>query len=158
MGTMIRFICLSRGTSEVRLSKLKLTQPTILRLDHRSAHSAALRRKRQSPGIKSSVHPSPLSPALPSPGADVSLVPCGPPTALSILRFYSPAGRARPLTHTPVALASSSAASAQTSDESLKAGAEQTPTTVPVDDVKRILRLAHPERWKLAGKQCVHCV
>lgn len=157
MGTMMRFICLSRGTSEVRLSKLKLTQPRILWLDHRLAHSAALRRKRQSPGIKSSVHPS-LSSALPSPRADVSLVPCSPPTALSILRFYSPAGRARPLTHTPVALASSSAASAQTSDESLKARAVQTPTTVPLDDVKRILRLAHPERWRLAGKQCVQCM
>lgn len=157
MGTMMRFICLSRGTSEVRLSKLKLTQPRILWLDHRLAHSAALRRKRQSPGIKSSVHPS-LPSALPSPRADVSLVPCSPPTALSTLRFYSPAGRARPLTHTPVALASSSAASAQTSDESLKARAVQTPTTVPPDDVKRILRLAHPERWRVAGKQCGHCM
>lgn len=154
MGTMMRFICLSRGTSEVRLSKLKLTQPGMLWPDHRSAHSAALRTRRQSPGIKSSVPPS-LPCALPSPRADVSLVPCGP---LSMLRFYSPAGRARPLTRTPVALASSSAASARTSDEPLKARAVQTPTTVPLDDVKRILRLAHPERWRLAGKQCAHCL
>lgn len=27
----------------------------------------------------------------------------------------------------------------------------QTPTTVPLEDVRRILRLAHPERWKLAA-------
>ncbi|XP_049573219.1 ATP-binding cassette sub-family B member 10, mitochondrial [Syngnathus scovelli] len=52
---------------------------------------------------------------------------------------------------TPVAFASSSVPS---TSESLKGQTDtetgHTPTNVPVEDVRRILRLAHPERWKLS--------
>lgn len=140
MVTMMRFICLSRCTSEVRLFKPKVTtQPRVLWLDHRLAHSAALRRKRPSVGVKAP-DPRCLSPSLWSARTDTSV--------LNTLRVYP----ARPFTHTPVAFASSSAASAPTSDESIKTREVQTPTTVPVEDAKRILRLAHPERWRLGGK------
>lgn len=139
MVTMMRFICLSRCTGGVRLSKLKVTtQPRMLWLDHRLAHSAALRRKRPSVGVKVP-DPRCLSSRLWSARTD--------PSVLNIPRFYP----ARPFTHTPVAFASSSAASAPTSDESIKTREAQTSNTVPVDDAKRILRLAHPERWRLAA-------
>ncbi|KAK2854186.1 hypothetical protein Q5P01_006847 [Channa striata] len=59
------------------------------------------------------------------------------------------------VSHTPVAFVSSSAASTPTPGGSLKnrTGTEggRAPTTVPLDDVKRILRLARPERWNLAA-------
>lgn len=140
MVTMMRFICLSRCTGGVRLSKLKVTtQSRMLWLDHRLAHSAALRRKRPSVGVRVP-DPRCFSSRLWSARTD--------PSVLNILRFYP----ARPFTHTPVAFASSSAASAPTSDESIKTREAQTSNTVPVDDAKRILRLAHPERWRLAGK------
>lgn len=145
MVTMMRFICLSRCTSGVRLSQLRVTtQPRMLWLDHRLAHSSSVRRKRPSAGIKvpdARCHSSLLCPQR----TDTSL--------LKVQRFYPPhAGRARPLTNTPVAFASSSAASASTSQESIKTPEVQTSTKVPVEDAKRILRLAHPERWRLAGK------
>lgn len=110
----------------------------MLWLDHRLAHSAALRRKRPSVGVKVP-DPRCLSSRLWSARTD--------PSVLNIPRFYP----ARPFTHTPVAFASSSAASAPTSDESIKTREAQTSNTVPVDDAKRILRLAHPERWRLAA-------
>ncbi|KAG8001465.1 ATP-binding cassette sub-family B member 10 [Nibea albiflora] len=71
------------------------------------------------------------------------VLPCGPIRGLT----------ARTLTHTPVAFASSSASSTPTPADSVKTITEraQSPTTIPVDDVKRILRLAHPERWRLAA-------
>lgn len=143
MVTMMRFICLSQCTSGVRLSQLKVTQPRMLWLDHRLAHSASVRRKRPSTGIK-----------VPDPRCHSSLL-CSDRTDSSLLniqRFYPYAGRARPFTHTPVAFVSSSAASASTSEESIKTREVQTSTKVPVEDAKRILRLAHPERWRLAGK------
>lgn len=144
MVTMMRFICLSQCTSGVRLSQLKLTtKPRMLWLDHRLAHSASVRRKRLSTGIK-----VPYSRCLASPlclgRTDTSL--------LEVLRYYPHAGRGRPFTHTPVAFAGSSAASAPTSGESIKTREAQTSITVPVEDARRILRLAHPERWRLAGK------
>lgn len=144
MVTIMRFICLSQCTSGARLSQLKLTtRPRMLWLDHRLAHSASVRRKRASAGFKvldSRCLASPLCLGR----TDTSV--------LEVLRLYPHAGRARPFTHTPVAFASSSAASAPTSDESIKTREVQTSTTVPVEDAKRILRLAHPERWRLAGK------
>lgn len=144
MVTIMRFICLSQCTSGVRLSQVKLTtQPRMLWPDHRLAHSTSVRRKRPSTGIKAPVSRCFASP-LCSGRTDTSLV--------KILRFCPHAGRARPFTQTPVAFASSSAASAPTSDESIKTREEQTSTTVPVEDAKRILLLAHPERWRLAGK------
>ncbi|XP_073321277.1 ATP-binding cassette sub-family B member 10, mitochondrial [Pagrus major] len=144
-------IRMSRCTHGVHLSKLKLTQPRMLWLEHRLTLSAALRRKKQSTGVKPSVQPTPGFP-LSSPGAAVSVLPL---RGLSILCPHSPTGRARTLAHTPVAFASSSAASTPTPAESVKtqkdAEGGQTPTTVPLEDVRRILQLARPERWSLAA-------
>ncbi|XP_033931413.1 ATP-binding cassette sub-family B member 10, mitochondrial [Pseudochaenichthys georgianus] len=129
------------------VSKFKLTQPRMLWLDHRLTLSAAPRRKRQFTGVKSSAHPAfPLC----SPGLFVSVLPCSPLRGLSILCPHT-----RTVTHTHVAFASSSAASTPTPAGQVKTQAdtegEQTSTTVPLEDVKRILKLAHPERWKLAA-------
>lgn len=154
-------IRMSRCTHGGHLSKLKLTQPRMFWLDHRLTLSAAPRRKRQSTGVKSSLHPAPAFP-LSSPRPFMSVLACGPPLGgLSVLCSHTPtAGRARTVTHTPVAFAGSSAASSPTPAGSVKtqtdAERDQTPTTVPLEDVKRILHLAHPERWRLAGKLCVH--
>lgn len=116
-------------------------------MDHRLTLSAAPRRKRQFTGVKSSAHPAfPLC----SPGLFVSVLPCSPLRGLSILCPHT-----RTVTHTHVAFASSSAASTPTPAGQVKTQAdtegEQTSTTVPLEDVKRILKLAHPERWKLAA-------
>ncbi|XP_030271251.1 ATP-binding cassette sub-family B member 10, mitochondrial [Sparus aurata] len=147
-------IRMSRCTHGVHLSKFKLTQPRLLWLDHRLSLSAALRRKRQSTGVRPSVQPTPAFP-LSSPGATVSVLPCSPLGGLSIVCPHSTTGRARTFTHTPVAFASSSAASTPTPAESVKTQTDteegQTPTTVPLEDVRRILQLAHPERWSLAA-------
>lgn len=144
MVTMLRFICLIRCTREVRMSKLKLAgQPRLLWLDHRLAQSAAVRRKRPATGVRVPDARC-LSSPLCSARTDTSV--------LNILRFYPHAGRPRPFTHTPVAFASSSAASAPTSGEANKTREAQTSTPVPLEDAKRILRLAHPERLRLAGK------
>lgn len=134
---MLLFIRLSRCTQGVHFSKLQLTQPRMLWLNHRPTPAAALRRKRQSSGSVV---------LLSSPGANVSVLPCSPPRGLPIL-----------CSHTPVAFASSSAASAPTPAESAKAETAQTTTTVPRKDVKRIMQLAYPERWRLAGKLYVCC-
>ncbi|XP_023128754.1 ATP-binding cassette sub-family B member 10, mitochondrial isoform X2 [Amphiprion ocellaris] len=78
-----------------------------------------------------------------------------PPEEETVRRceVFSPHGRTRTVTHTPVAFASSSAAS--TPAESVKTQTDtegkKTATTVPLEDVKRIMRLAHPERWTLAA-------
>lgn len=149
---MLLFIRVSRCTQEVHLSKLKLTKPRMLWLDHRLTPSAALRRKRQPTVVKS-------SPAFPlsSPRANMSVLPFSPLRGFSILHSHSPTGQARTLTHTPVAFASS--ASSPTPAESVKeAHTVQTPSTLPLEDVKRLLHLAHPERWSLAGKLCVYCI
>lgn len=143
-------IRMSRCSHGLHLSKLKLTQPRMLWLGHRLTSSAALRSKRESTGVKSSLQPT-LSFPLSSPC--LSVLPCSPLRGLSVLCSYSPT--ARTVTHTPVAFASSSAASTPTPAGS---GKTQTDTKrrwslakVPLEDVKRILLLAHPERWRLAG-------
>lgn len=142
-------ICVLGRTHRVHLCKLNrtLTQPRMLWLEHRPNNSPALRRKRQSIGVKSSLYPTPAF-RLCSPWP---FSPCGPLTGLSVLCSHP-----RTLTHTPVAFASSSATSAPTPAGSVKSQTDketaQTPTQVPLEDVKRILRLAHPERWRLAGK------
>lgn len=134
------------------LSKLKLTQPGMLWLEHSLHLSATLRRMTQSTGVKSRVHPTLR--------AFVSALPCSPVRGFSVLCPHTCTGRARTLSHTPVAFASSSAASTPTPAGSLKTQTDtersQTPTTVPPEDVKRILRLAHPERWRLSGNLSVH--
>ncbi|XP_069549822.1 ATP-binding cassette sub-family B member 10, mitochondrial [Brachyistius frenatus] len=144
---------MSSCTHRVHWSKLKLTQPRTIWLDHRPTLSTAVRRKRQSSGVKFSVHPIPAFP-LGSPGSFVSVLPCsrlsrlpGLP-GLSVLCSHTPTARARTLTHTPVAFASSSASSVKSEADTESA---QTPTTVPLEDVNRILRLAHPERWRLSA-------
>ncbi|XP_049905474.1 ATP-binding cassette sub-family B member 10, mitochondrial [Epinephelus moara] len=144
-------IRMSRCSHGVHLSKLKLTQQRMLWLQHRLTPSAALRRKRQSTGVKSSLHPT-LSFPLSSPC--VSILPCSPLRGLSILCSHTPT--VRTVIHIPVAFASSSAASTPTPAGSVKTQTDterdQTPIAVPPrEDVKRILRLAHPERWRLAA-------
>ncbi|CAN9506953.1 unnamed protein product [Ophioblennius macclurei] len=116
-----------------RLSKMNLTQPGTPRLDHRASLSTALRRRRVWPGIRPSFHPA--QPAFPA-GSPVPFW-----SYRSGLSVLGP--------HTPVAFASSSAASTSTALESEKT--PQTPTTLPLEDVRRILALAHPERWRLAA-------
>ena len=95
-------IRMSRCTHGVHLSRFKLTQPRLLWLDHRLTLSAALRRKRQSTGVRPSVQPAPAFP-LSSPGATVSVLPCSPLRGLSVVCAHSTTGRARTFTHTPVA-------------------------------------------------------
>uniref|UniRef100_A0A8C4E7W0 ATP-binding cassette, sub-family B (MDR/TAP), member 10 n=1 Tax=Dicentrarchus labrax TaxID=13489 RepID=A0A8C4E7W0_DICLA len=140
---------MSRCTHGVHLSKLKLTQPRMLWLEHRLTPSAAPRRKRQSTGVNLPVHPTPAFP-LSSPRPFVSVLSFSPLRGLSTLGPHS-----RKLTHTPVAFASSSAAStpspAGSVDPQTDPDRGQKPTTVPLEDVKRILKLAHPERWSLAA-------
>lgn len=142
-------IRMSNCTHRVHLCKLKLTQSRLLWLDHRPAGAAAPRRRRPSAGVKSSVHPVAAFPPCSS-RTFVSALSCSPLTALC---SHTPTGRARTLTHTPVAFASSSAAStpAETVKTQTDTEGEKTPTTVPLEDVKRIMRLAHPERWTLAA-------
>ncbi len=151
-------ICMSRCKHGGNLTKLKPTHPRMCWLEHRLTPSAALRRKRLSTGVKSSVQPPPAFP-LSSATSLLSVQPRSSLRGLSVLGSRSPAGRARTLAHTPVAFASSSAASTPTPAESVKTQTDtesgQTPTTVPLEDVKRILQLARPERWRLAGKLCV---
>ncbi|TDH17207.1 hypothetical protein EPR50_G00006000 [Perca flavescens] len=147
-------IRMSRCSHGVHLSKPKLPQPRMLWLDHRLTLSAAFRRKRQWTGVKSSVRPTTAFPFC-SPGPFMSVLSCGPLRGLSILCPHTPTGRARTVTHTPVAFTSSSAASTPTPAGPAKTQTDtdrdQTRTTVPLEDVKRILQLAHPERWRLAA-------
>lgn len=56
----------------------------------------------------------------------------------------------RTVPHTPVAFAGSSAKS-ESENTRKDTDLDQTPTAVPLEDVKRILRLAYSERWKLAA-------
>lgn len=126
---------MSRCTNGVHLSKLKPPQPGLVWLDCRLTHSAALRGKLT--WAKSSAFAPRL---LPSHRPCVSVLLCSNP---------------RTVTHTPVAFASSSATSTPTPAGSVETQEEteksQTPNSVPLDDVKRILRLAHPERWRLTA-------
>uniref|UniRef100_UPI0037E70972 ATP-binding cassette sub-family B member 10, mitochondrial n=1 Tax=Semicossyphus pulcher TaxID=241346 RepID=UPI0037E70972 len=137
---------MSRCTHGVHLTKHKLTQPRMLLLEPRLTLSAALRRKRQLTGVRSSLHPSPAF----SPRPFMSVLSRCPIRGLSILCSNTPTGRARTATYAPVAFASSSATSTPSPAGSLK-DREQTPTTISLEEVKRILRLAHPERWRLAA-------
>lgn len=139
-------IRMSNCSNRMHLSKLKLAQSRLLCLEHRAIFSAAHRRRRQPSGVKTSACPPPAKPVF-------SLLSCRTLTAttggLSFLR-------GRTLTLTPVAFASSSAAPtpappAEAVKSRTDAERERTPTTVPLDDVRRILTLAHPERWRLSA-------
>ncbi|XP_041846877.1 ATP-binding cassette sub-family B member 10, mitochondrial [Melanotaenia boesemani] len=147
-------IRMSKCTHRMPLWKLKPIQPRLLWLDHRTTLSASHRKRRQWTGMKSSVQPTIASPLCMT-GPMLSILPCSQLTGLSALFSQTPTGRARTVTRTPVAFASSSAASKPAPAESVKTQTDaeraQTPTTVPLEDVKRILRLAHPERWRLAA-------
>lgn len=129
-------------TRRLHSSRLKLMQPRLLWLEHRPTFSAALRRKGLSTGLKSSLHPTSAVP-LRAARVYTTLPPRGPLRGVPLL-----CSSARALSLTPVAFASSSA-STPTADGSVKT---ETPTVVPLRDVKRIMRLAYPQRWRLAGK------
>ncbi|MEQ2251468.1 ATP-binding cassette sub- B member 10, mitochondrial [Ilyodon furcidens] len=136
-------IRVSNYTNRMHLCKLKLAQSRLFCLEHRAILSAAHRGRRQSAGLKTSACPpqaNHVSPVLSSSTLT---------TGLSVLR-------GRTLMHTPVAFASSSAAStpappAEAAKIQTDAERKHTPTTPGLDDVKRILGLAHPERWRLAA-------
>uniref|UniRef100_A0A1A7W653 ATP-binding cassette sub-family B member 10, mitochondrial n=1 Tax=Iconisemion striatum TaxID=60296 RepID=A0A1A7W653_9TELE len=132
-------------------SKLRLTHLNFLWLEHRGGFSAAHRRKRLSAGVKTSVclppHTFSLRPARPV----LSVLSSCQLTGSPVLFAHTPTGRARTVLHTPVAFSSSSAASTPAASGSETADRARTPTSVPLEDVKRILGLAHPERWRLAA-------
>ncbi|XP_059213250.1 ATP-binding cassette sub-family B member 10, mitochondrial [Centropristis striata] len=128
------------------VSSLRLTQTRTLWLEPRLSLSYLPRRKRPAPGIRTTAFP------VSSPGPFISLLPCSPLRSLSTLCPHTPTGRARTLTHTPVAFASSSTPTPGGPEKTrTDPGSGQTPATVPLDDVKRILQLAHPERWRMAA-------
>ncbi|CAJ1048894.1 ATP-binding cassette sub-family B member 10%2C mitochondrial [Xyrichtys novacula] len=147
MGLLFR---MSRCTHGGHLTPLKLTHPRMLWLEHRLTFATVYRRRRQSTGAKSFVHPTPAF----SPRPFMSVLPC---KGLSIFCPRTQSGRARTIAHTPVAFASSSAATSKptpaTTTLKIQTDAErdQSPTTVSFKDVKRILQLAYPERWRLAA-------
>ncbi|KAM4593278.1 ATP-binding cassette sub-family B member 10, mitochondrial [Odontesthes bonariensis] len=128
-------IRMSKCTHRLHVLKLKLIQPRLLWLEHRPTVSAAHRRKRLWTGVKSS-----------SAGPVESVLPHSPLTGLSVLLSHARTGRPRTVLHIPVAFASSSTTSTPAPGESVK-----TPTMAPLEDAKKILRLAHPERWSLAA-------
>ncbi|KAK5611855.1 ATP-binding cassette sub- B member 10, mitochondrial [Crenichthys baileyi] len=136
-------IRVSNYTNRLHLCKLKLAQSRLFCLEHRAILSAAHRGRRQCAGLKTSACP-PQANHFPPVLSSSTLT-----TGLSVLR-------GRTLIHTPVAFASSSAAStpappAEAAKSQTDAERERTPTTPGLDDVKRILGLAHPERWRLAA-------
>lgn len=136
---MLLFIRVLGCTRGVFMNTFKLTQPRMLWLDQRLTSSVAFHRLK--PAI--TIGATPVS-SISLPGKNI-VVPC------SRYRYiHTPAGRARIITNTHGAFASSSAASSPTPAESLKAPTVPT-TTVPLDDVKRILKLAQSERCRLAG-------
>lgn len=135
---MLLFIRVPRWSRGAFMNSLKLTQSRKLWLDQRLAPSVALRRINSTTTIQAT---SFFSNSLP--GKNMSVIACGSHRAL-----HAAAGRARTTSHTHAASASSSTASSPA--ESVKAPTVQA-TTVPLEDVKRILNLAQSERWRLAG-------
>ncbi|XP_024151894.1 ATP-binding cassette sub-family B member 10, mitochondrial isoform X1 [Oryzias melastigma] len=124
-------------TRRMQMCKLKLTQPRFW-MDYGPRLLASPRRR-------SSVHPAPDA----SPwGRALTSVPRLHPLSGPSLLFLNPASRVRTVRHTPVAFSSSSS---EVEKSRTDAQAAQTPTSVPLEDVKRILRLAHPERWRVAA-------
>lgn len=137
---MLLFIRVPRCSRGAFMNSLKLTQPRMLWLNQRLTPSVALRRINSTTTIQAT---SFFSNALP--GKNKSVIPCGSYRAL-----HTPAGRTRTVSHTQGAFASSSSTSSPTPAESVKAPTVQA-STVPLEDVKRILKLAQSERWRLAG-------
>lgn len=122
-------IRMSSCTNGVHLSKLKVSSSCrLLRLDHHHLNlSATFCKKRL--WSSSSLRPSVWSQRRSTP----------------LLCLH------RTVPHTPVAFAGSSAKS-ESENTRKDTDLDQTPTAVPLEDVKRILRLAYSERWKLAGR------
>ncbi|TNM90390.1 hypothetical protein fugu_002679 [Takifugu bimaculatus] len=137
---MLLFIRVLGCTRGVFMNKFKLTQPRMLWLDQRLTSSVAFHRLKPATTIGA----TPVS-YISLPGKDIVVLPCNRYRAL-----HTPADQARIITNTHGAFASSSAASSPTPAESLKAPTVPT-TTVPLDDVKRILKLAQSERCRLAA-------
>ncbi|KAM8876537.1 ATP-binding cassette sub-family B member 10, mitochondrial [Synchiropus picturatus] len=134
----------SRCPWMLHITRLKVPPSRMLWLEHRSAESTVPRRSRYWTRAKSS----------PITGFSLSLnrgSPCSTPRGRSVFPSHSPAS----WTRTSVAFASSSAASTPTTPGSVKTNTDtekgHTPATVPLEDVRRILTLAHPERWRLAA-------
>lgn len=140
IGKMLLFIRVPGCTRGVLANTFRLAQPRVLGLDRRLTSSVAFQRLKAATNAGA----TPVS-SISLPGKNRSVLPCSPCRAL-----HTPAGRARITTTTHGAFASSSAASTPTPAESLKA--PTVPTAVPLDDVKRILKLAQSERCRLAGK------
>ncbi|KAM4602918.1 ATP-binding cassette sub-family B member 10, mitochondrial [Polymixia lowei] len=126
----------------------------LLWVKHGEIHAAGLRGEREAAGVN---RPDP------------------PTSALSAQRAFRPAlSHASPgvfsrgciptqpwtVTHTPVAFHSSSTDSRKSTASKTQIDAETspTPTSVPLEDFKRILHLAHPERWRLATAVGFLCV
>lgn len=132
---MFLFIRVPACTRRVFMNTFKLTQLRMLWLDQRLTSSVAF------PRLKpiTTIRVAPLS-SISLRGKHMTVLPCSPYREL-----HTPAGR-RTITHTQGAFASSSAASSPSPAEPTV----QT-TTVPLEDVKRILKLAQSERWRLAG-------
>lgn len=133
---MFLFIRVPGCTRRVFMDTFKLTQPRMLWLDQRLTSSVAF------PRVKpmTTIRVTPLS-SISVRGKHMSALPCSPWRGL-----HTPAGRARTTTHTQGAFASSSAASTPSPAEPTVRA-----TTVPLQDVKRILKLAQTERWRLTG-------
>lgn len=135
---MLLFIRVRGCTRGVLMNTFKLTQPRMLWLDKRLTSSFHRLRPTTTIGA------TPVS-SISLPGENIFVLPYSCYRAL-----HSPAGRARIITNLHGAFASSSAASSPTPAKSLKAPTVPT-TTVPLNDVKRILKLAQSERCRLAG-------
>uniref|UniRef100_A0A668ASN8 ATP-binding cassette sub-family B member 10, mitochondrial n=1 Tax=Myripristis murdjan TaxID=586833 RepID=A0A668ASN8_9TELE len=126
-------IRMSRCTGGTQLPKLKLKPTGAHRLwwpDYGQSYPA-IRRKRDAAAAPTPVF-TPSSPRL----AFIALSP-------GCLHAHLGARRTRTGTHTQVAFSSSSAGSTPR-------GA-RAPTTLPLEDVKRILQLAYPERYRLGA-------
>ncbi|XP_068594507.1 ATP-binding cassette sub-family B member 10, mitochondrial [Brachionichthys hirsutus] len=134
------FTRVSRCTDGVRLRKFQLTQPRVMWHEHLSASA---RRRTQAIGPRSSASPAPVFP--------VPVLLRSALRGLSVRNAYSPKSPAR--TRTSVAFASSAPTPAESEKDQTepKGDPDPAPVAVPAEDAKRILQLAHPERWRLAA-------
>ena len=157
--TMRLLFDISRCTSGVHLLKRTINHSSVHRcllLDHRKSHAAGLHVWSNGTG-----KPSPEN--VTHRGHRRSTVSVLPYSALGVLFrdcMRSQRLLEKPWTagHTSVVFKSSSAASSKetTIKTPVESGSGQPPTTLPLDDVKRILKLAYPERLRLSGMCCLY--